>query len=187
MRQVAEALGISKPAIYHYFKGKEDLALQVVGLFEERILEWAASRSREVHDFGSLMRFYFESIPVFSHVEVIVLGEDAHDENYRHGFNDLMSSLAGVNPDIQQRMAAIFVRAREKIQREALSALESGHIRDDVDAETMAFMVHAIIEGMGVLGRFDPGIDEADMSRRMFEIFMKLIDYKGPNIPREES
>ncbi|MCD4828044.1 MAG: TetR/AcrR family transcriptional regulator [Candidatus Cloacimonetes bacterium] len=186
MRQVAESLGISKPAIYHYFKGKEDLALQVVGLFEERTRKWVTDKSCDVRDFGSFMRFKFEAIPVFSHVEVVVLGEDAHDDSYRHGFNDLISSLAGINPDVRKRVAAIFEHARGNIQRQALSALEAGHIRDDVDTEALAFMVHAIIEGMGVLGHFDPGIDEADISRRMFQMFMKMINYKGPSASREE-
>ena len=178
MRELAQELRLTKPAIYHYFAGKEALALAVVQLFEERILDWVKQRRRAVRDFDSYLRFMCEAIPAFSHVERVVL-RDELPQGYRHGFNEFVSSLAGVNPDVRQRMAEMFQRTRASLRGICAEAMEQGQLRGDVDVEALSFLLHATVEGMGVLTHFEPGLDEETISNKLYTALHTILKPVG--------
>ncbi len=64
MREISEALGVSKPALYYYFKDKEELFLEIMRHFVEemsdaldRILAEPGSASDKIRDFtGYVLR-----------------------------------------------------------------------------------------------------------------------------------
>ncbi len=174
MRMLAQELGLTKPAIYYYFPGKEDLALHVVELFEQRMGEWAACRHAGAGDFFSHLRSFMEAIPVFSSAESVVLGEE-HAGEYRLGFNDLVSALAIDNPAIRERMAAMFTHTRARLARLAAEAAEQGSITPDADPEALAFIIHALVEGMYVLAHFDPTLDVAAISGRIHNELERML------------
>lgn len=57
MRQVADRVGTSATALYHYFENKEDLVRRVLGLAFERFGEYLG-RAADLHPRGSLERVH---------------------------------------------------------------------------------------------------------------------------------
>jgi len=180
MRNLAEALQLTKPAIYHYFPGKNELALQVVDYFEQRMLDWAKDFFAGTTDFNDFVRRMCSMAPFFAKVENLLLENDNPGE-FRMGFDDLVASMARDNPRIRERMAEIFAHTRSRIASLAEEAAAEGLLRSDINPDTLALMIHAITEGMGVLGRYDPQQNTAERGEEIASL-LKLIltkEYKG--------
>jgi AcrR family transcriptional regulator len=166
MRSLADALQLTKPAIYHYFPGKNELALQVVDYFEQRMLSWSQEFFAGTGDFSDFLRRFCGLASFFARVENLLL-ENVDPGQFRLGFDDLVAVMARDNPLLRKRMAEIYTNTRHRIAGLAAEAARQGKLRGDIPPDTLALMIHAITEGLGVLGRYD---HEQDMARRGEEI-----------------
>lgn len=154
MRNLAEALQLTKPAIYHYFNGKNELALQVVDYFEARMLEWSKDFFAGTAGFSDFISRFCSMAPFFARVENMLL-DNVDPGQFRMGFDDLVTAMARDNPKLRMRMAEIFARTRGRIAEMASEAIAQGKLRSDIPPETLALMIHALTEGLGFLGKYD--------------------------------
>jgi len=178
MRNLAEALHLTKPAIYHYFPGKNELALQVVDYFEQRMKEWSGEFLSGTGDFSDFLRRFFSMAPFFARVENMLL-DNVDPDRFRMGFDDLIAVMARDNPLLRERMAEIFAKTRARIAELASEAISRGELRCDVPPDTLALLIHSITEGLGVLGRFDQDRNVEERGEEVAALLNNLINTKN--------
>jgi AcrR family transcriptional regulator len=174
MRQIADALGITKPAIYHYFHGKTELAMCVVDFFGERMREWSQEYFSGADSFTAFLERFCAAIPIFSKVENLLLDQE-YGGHFRLGFDDLMTALSRENPAVRARMASIFAETRKRISDLASIAILNGELPPGVEPDSFALLVCSAVEGLGLLHRFEPGIDLKSNSLAFFNYFQTML------------
>lgn len=131
MSDIATALGVTKPTIYHYFDGKEEL-LAAVAEHERKLLEGIILESFRDRDFLSGAEVFFDTI-VATYVGKIApesVGIVSRDEKMReiitHDREEFFSIVTGF---LKQRQA-------------------NGEIREDVDPRSLACALNALFHGL---------------------------------------
>ncbi|MDD3051870.1 MAG: TetR/AcrR family transcriptional regulator [Candidatus Cloacimonetes bacterium] len=152
MNEIANKIGISKPAIYHHFKNKESLALSVVDFFEEKTRKWSIEKCASLKSAEDFLDFFIRSIPTFQKIENVILDCDSTD--FSMGFNDLISALSRENSALKQKVTTIFDNTRRNISFWINDAQNKGLIDSCFDSDTTALLLHSVVEGMSVIGNF---------------------------------
>lgn len=174
LNDIAGAVGITKPAIYHHFDSKEGLLQAVLSLFFEEMGEWSSKRFGSCRTLREFLETTFSSIGAFQQVADILLGEERGETPY--SVLELFLTASKKDPAFRKRLEDGFVRTRGVIAAKLREAQGRAEIRSDVDCETVAFGIHALIEGTGLIAYIDKSVDVEAIGRAMFEGIWRLIE-----------
>lgn len=172
LNQIAREVGITKPAIYHHFKNKDELIHEVLSLFFEEMGKWSRSRFESCKTLKELLKAFFQSLKSFKEVADVLLGKE---EGSRYSFLELLLAASKKDPTIQKRIEEGFLQSREFLKEKLLEAQKKGEIRKDIDCEIYAFQIHAIIEGTGLISYLDKSIDIETIGEQMFNNIWKML------------
>lgn len=173
MNAIAREVGITKPAIYHHFKNKDELFHEVLSLFFREMGKWSKARFEICEDVKDLLRSFFEILTGFKETADRLLGKQKGRTQY--SFLEVFLSASKKDPSIRQRMEQGFAETRSFLRGELLKAQKKGQIRKDIDCETLAFEIHALIEGTGLISYIDKSVDKESMGKRMFDNMWKMV------------
>lgn len=173
LNDIADAVGLTKPAIYHHYESKHVLFHEVLTLFFDGMKEWSAARLRPCRTLEDLMRTMLTSIGRFRDVANILLEKDTAGAPY--SFTELFLTASRRDPDIRRRIEEGFVETRRLIAERIRAAQESGEIRGDIDCEVAALELHAVIEGVSLLSHMDHSIDIDTAGARLFENTWRML------------
>lgn len=173
LNDIAQEVGITKPAIYHHFKSKDQLFHRVLTLFFEEMGKWSSSRLGSCRTLKDLLKNLFGSLRAFREVTGIILGQRYLKTPY--SFLELFLSASKKDPRIQKRIEKGFVVTRKFLKEKLREAQKKGEIRSDVDCETLSFEIHALIEGTGLISYLDRSIDVERMGEKMFVNMWKML------------
>lgn len=171
---IARAVGITKPAIYHHFRSKEDVLQAVLSLFFDEMGKWSDERFGSCRTLREFLRAIFASIGAFHQVADVLLGAEQGETPY--SVLELFLTASKRDATFRQRLEAGFVRTRALLAGKLRDAQERGEIRADLDCEALVFEVHAAIEGAGLIASIDRSFDLDAMGQRMFESTWRLIE-----------
>jgi len=173
LNQIAREVGITKPAIYHHFKNKDELIHEVLSLFFEEMGKWSRARFESCKTLKELLKAFFQSLKSFKEVADVLLGKE--EESSRYSFLELLLAASKKDPTIQKRIEDGFLHSREFLKEKLLEAQKKGEIRKDIDCEIYAFQIHAIIEGTGLISYLDKSIDIETIGEQMFNNIWKMV------------
>jgi len=173
LNQIAARVGITKPAIYHHFRNKDELFHEVLSLFFQEMGKWSKARFEACKDVKDLLGSFFEMLTGFRETANRLLGKQKGRAQY--SFLEVLLSACKKDPSIRQRMEQGFIQTRNFLKGELLKAQKKGQIRKDIDCETLAFQIHALIEGTGLIGYIDKSVDGESMGKKMFENTWKMV------------
>ncbi len=173
LNQIAGQVGITKPAIYHHFRSKDELFHEVLSLFFREMGNWSQARFETCRNVKDLLRTFFQMLTGFKETADKLLGKQKGKTQY--SFLEVFLSASKKDPSIRRRMEEGFIHTRSFLKGELLKAQRKGEIRKDVDCETLAFMIHALIEGTGLIGYIDESVNREAMSKRMFDSTWKMM------------
>lgn len=173
LNQIAQKVGISKPAIYHHFKNKDELFHEVLSLFFYEMGRWSKSRFQSCKTLKELLRAFFGSLASFTEVADLLLGKPKRKTQY--SFLELFLAASRKDPAIRRRMEEGFLQTRKFLKEELFKAQRRGEIRKDVDCEMLAFQIHALIEGTGVISYLDKTVDLEKIGEEMFANTWKML------------
>jgi AcrR family transcriptional regulator len=173
LNQIASQVGITKPAIYHHFRSKDELFHEVLSLFFREMGKWSKARFKTCRNVKDLLKSFFQVITGFKETADRLLGKQTGKTQY--SFLEVFLSASKKDPSIRRRMEEGFIQTRSFLKGELLKAQRNGEIRKDLDCETLAFMIHALIEGTGLIDYIDESIDRETMSKRMFNSTWKMV------------
>ena len=173
LNDIAREVGISKPAIYHYFKNKDELIHEVLTLFFREMGEWSKRRFESCKTLKALLKAFFQSLKSFKEVADVLLGERRQKTPY--SFLELFLSASRKDPTIRKRIEDGFLLTRKFLKDQLIEAQRRGEIRKDIDCETFAFQIHALIEGTGLISYLDKSIDMEIIGDKMFSNIWKML------------
>ena len=173
LNHIAREVGITKPAIYHHFKNKDELIHQVLSYFFKEMGEWSKSRFESCKTLKALLKAFFQSLKSFKEVAEILLGKQKKSTSY--SFLELLLAASKKDPSIQKRIEAGFLLTRRFLKDKLLQAQKRGEIRDDIDCETFAFQIHALIEGTSLISYLDKSVNIETIGEKMFNNIWKML------------
>lgn len=173
LNHIAREVGITKPAIYHHFKNKDQLFHQVLSFFFEEMGRWSESRFASCKTLKDLLKAFFQSLKSFKEVTEILLGKQKGNTPY--SFLELFLTASKRDPGIQKRIESGFLMTRRFLKDRLLQAQNNGEIRGDIDCETLAFQIHALIEGTGVISYLDRSVSLEKMGNKMFNNLWRML------------
>jgi AcrR family transcriptional regulator len=173
MNDIAHQVGITKPAIYHHFKNKDELFHEVLSLFFEEMGKWSKSRFGSCKTLKQLLKAFFQSLKSFREVADVLLGKK--DESTPYSFLELFLSASRKDPTVQKRIENGFLQSRQFLKEQLVKAQKRGEIRKDINCEAFAFQIHALIEGTGLISYLDKSIDIEAIGEQMFNNIWKML------------
>ncbi len=173
MNDIAREVGISKPAIYHHFKNKDELFHEVLSLFFEEMGKWSKARFGPCKNLKELLKAFFQSLKSFREVADVLLGKKEQSTPY--SFLELFLSASRKDPTVQKRIEDGFVQSRQFLKQQLVKAQKKGEIRRDINSEIFAFQIHGLIEGTGLISYLDKSIDIDTIGEQMFNNVWKML------------
>ena len=173
LNQIAYKVGITKPAIYHHFKNKDDLFHEVLSFFFEEMGKWSSSRFKSCKTLKELLEAFFQSLKSFREVTDILLKKE--ENNTPYSFLELLLSAIKKDPSIQKRIENGLLYSRELLKNKLLEAQEKGEIRSDINCEIYAFQIHALIEGTTLISYLDKSINIETIGKKMSNNIWKML------------
>jgi len=169
--RIARHAGVTKGALYYYFRDKEELLFEAVsdrvGDFERHVLAEVAPGDDAL---GSLRRVIDAC---FFHATV---------SNHRRFIITLMIEALDVNPQLSAKFQRILRRMRAFLAEVVRRGQACGSVRPDVEPEQIAAVIAGAIMGAEIQHYQDPG--EVDLRRVLDTLVAQLADWLGPR-PRE--
>ena len=145
--QIAEATGLTKGALYWYFKGKEDLFLTVLDCIKESWQEAVMTRVEASQDAIGKFEQLFDATS-----ELIANGDTPHSMH-------LFLVSAGAQPEMRDFEDAIkeaYAGYVSKLAAIIKAGQEEGEIRKDFDAYSAAVGIIGCLEGIVLQARLHP-------------------------------
>jgi AcrR family transcriptional regulator len=174
LNRLAREVGISKPAIYHYFRNKDELFHEVVSMFFREMGKWSSNRFASCETLEDLLRAFFDSLESFREVADILLGKKKRGGS-PYSFLELLLNASKRDARVRARIEEVFLLTRRALRERLTEAQARGEIRTDVDPEMLALQIHALIEGMTLISRLDGSIDLDTIGERIFKDIWTMI------------
>lgn len=142
LQDIADAVGVSKAGVLHYFDSKAELYAEVLRLRDRE--GTPADRPLDVDDFVGNMRENAD-VPGLVHLFTALAAEAVEEEHGAHAF-------------FVERYADV----RERLEHAVRAAVDDGRLRSDVDPARFARMLVALADGLQVQWLLDPSFDMGD-------------------------
>ncbi len=153
---IADALNITKGAIYHYFGSKDELFLEAF-LYMMDKMDTAFDNEKQQEQAGSglegILRPMFDLEKLSTSYAAGIVGFDIMRDYKAVVY--LMFTALQKYPQVEARLRKIYKRFVITLKAVLMDAAEKGQIRDDIDFDAFSFMICAYIEGGLLLGAMD--------------------------------
>jgi AcrR family transcriptional regulator len=173
LQDIADRVGITKPAIYYHFENKAQLSHEVLSLFFEKMGEWSASRFRGCDTAHDLLKALLTSVDSFKGAADIMLEREPAETAY--SLLELFLAAGRRDDAVRRRIGAGFAESRRRLAASLADAQRAGEIRGDVDCDTLSFMVHAVIEGATLISYLDESVDVETAGGPVFDLVWRLL------------
>jgi len=161
MADIARALGVTKPTIYHYFTGKDDL-LAAVAEHERKMLEAIIIEVFRGRDFLTGVGIFFDTIMTS------YLGKFAPESIAITTRDEKIREIIA-----QDREQFLGIVARFLEQRQAI-----GEIRADANPRTLAYAINALFQGLLVY--IMQGMEISEVRRVWVDSIRDLTQERAP-------
>jgi len=173
MNQIADVLGISKPAIYYHFKSKAILEEGVVDYFDEEMGKWSKNHFRDCATPKDEIREFFKSIEIFNEVLPVILTE--LPKNPKFSFNEIILQISKKNIKVKNKFEQIFIKSRKVLTVMIQKAQSENQVRKDLDPDLLALHIHSIVEGAGLISSLDESVNLNKIGDELFDQFWSMI------------
>ena len=167
LNDIAEALGVTKGAIYHYFKNKDDLFYASVNRLLNMVEGW-----------------FMDALPLDIPLKILLdnlfrMDETLTEIGEHSGLGDAITDYKNIMylflaalkkfPDIRKRLDDIYTGFHDVLADAMSRAVDKGEIRKDTDIEAVAYEITAFSEGALLLGAFTDRKDYSVLGPRVCE------------------
>ena len=138
IKDITDAVSITKGAFYWHFKSKDELLETIVNLYETTFTDSVIREVRGVKGtFLTKMKYIHKWITEFAyqHRELCV------------GFLAILTEMVGSGTAIEEKTRKIYVKYLEFLRGIILLGKKEGCIRDDLDVNIVANVINAIHNG----------------------------------------
>jgi len=174
LSEIAKMINITKPALYYYYTSKEALYLDVVEFFFSEMEKMINKIFSKNYSLKERTRSLFTSMNLMINYQKNFIQIEMNDillKIYFFIYESIMKF-----PDTRNRMKILYKDLAENFKIKLIEAQKAGEIRDDLDADVLAFEFNALIEGIYLMIIFDPSIDIDSLGVKLFENYWKRLE-----------
>ena len=172
MSDVVTESKITKGGIYHHFKNKEELFIEAIDYLFERFEEFERSMYSEFTNLKQILQTYFGSLSKISEFIGAMTGSESIDIN---NFYMLMTNAFIKFPQIREKHSTLHIKNQEILVEIIKKAQQEGQIKDNIDCETLGFMINALAEGTMIYHIMTDGINLKEKGEKIFQNLWKGI------------
>jgi AcrR family transcriptional regulator len=172
MNEIAGEVGISKPAIYHHFKNKDQLVQAIFDHFTAKMANWTQTSFNNLTDIEKIHKM-FSSTPTFMHIEEVLL--DSIDTDLPYSYNMFMLLMSRMDPLYKTRISGDLLLTQTKMTASFAHLQQEQSVRDDIDPAILSLMMHSILEGLSFLGELIENADVESESEKLYHAFWRMI------------
>lgn len=173
MNEIAQEVGISKPAIYHHFKNKDELVKAIFDHFTQKLTSWGTQYFADCTTDDQKVHKMFSATSLFMNIEKVLLDEDEHELSY--SYNMFLLLVSRMNSTYKARISQDILMSQQKITDTFTRLQQENKVRSDIDPATLSLMMHTILEGLSFLGELIESADVKSDSEKLYNAFWKLI------------
>lgn len=173
MQDIAIEVGISKPAIYHHFKNKDEMIKGVLDYFTERMRSWTNDYFSNKKYYKEKMESFFKAVPIFKNVETLLLGKE--DKEIRHSYNEFLLAISKYNDTFKFRISKDILGGIERRAEQNKDAQSKGIIKENIDCYSLSLMTNAIVEGLSFIYEVIPEENMEEKIKDIFNLYWDLI------------
>jgi len=141
INQIVEKAGITKGALFHYFRGKNELGYAVVDecLASEIQEAWIEPLATSVNPASDIMAIVEGQAACLKETpEMIELGCP---------LNNLAQEMSTLDESFRLRLLALYEEWEGAIEKSILAGIDAGNVRSDIDPKASAVTLVALLEG----------------------------------------
>ena len=169
--EIAQALGVTKGAIYHHFKNKDELFKEAVQMLFSFLIEFMVDALKRVTTFEEYLKNMFKIDDLVGEMgEATGIASTLGDyENIMYMF------LTGIKkfPELKEELSDIYKRFINELIVIMNRAAFAGEIRKDADFEAIAYQITAYYEGTILLGSITGNMQFTGLGPRVCEEIWK--------------
>lgn len=162
MEDIARRLDVSKPALYRYFKNKDELVIESANYLQTQYLDIKVNWNSDICPVDAWLEIFDKIMSPDIKVHALyfeILGMTMH------------------KPEVQKRSIEGMKRGIDQPTHEIIEQQQKGLIRSETDPRTLAFALVSLFNGMRVLILL--GIDWEEVRFRWIEILLNLFEIEG--------
>ena len=173
MDDVAQKAGVTKPAIYYYFKDKQALFEATAAQFLDQMSQMMSPEGEEIPPLEKLLVMIFSSLPEWLGRYQRMSGIDNHTSLLRSQvfIYDAMTRI----PDFRSAFATLYRNSAQLLQRVCEEATRRGEIRPEIDTATVSILITSMIEGLMLMAMVDPQIDLEEVGHKGAETLWRML------------
>lgn len=170
LSKITKKLGITKPALYYYFKSKKELFLACIDLFFERIGSHVFEFDADCVTSKSKLKAFlinFSNPVVYQNIDFELVGF-----NHYYFFFDAIKNV----PEVLNLFMNASIGTMGTLQEIVESGIRNGEIRSDVDMEALLMTIGVMIEGFSVSYYVGYLEDQNGIIERVIDLLWRGLD-----------
>ena len=146
IKNIMEATGLSKGAIYHHFESKEAIYFATIETYYINLFQSDDLKLTEEDFVKNMEEVYLFAANLFSSVERLT--EDGLEFPIRNFYSFQLESEN--NEIIREKIQFTVTDYRNIIKHIVVTAMKNKQIREDLDAEAITLQIIGILEGVSI-------------------------------------
>jgi AcrR family transcriptional regulator len=173
MDDVAQNAGVTKPAIYYYFKDKQALFEASAAQFLDQMAQMMAPEGEVIPPLEELLSTVFGSLPEWLGRYQRMSGIDDRTSLLRSQvfIYDAMNRI----PDFRSAFATLYRNSAQLLQRACEEAARRGEIRPAIDIPTIGILINSMIEGLLLMAMVDPQMDLEKLGHKGADTLWRML------------
>lgn len=162
MEDIARRLDVSKPALYRYFKNKDELVIESANYLQTQYRDIKTNSNPDICPVDAWLEIFDQIMSPDAKIHALyfeILGMTTH------------------KPEVQKRSIEGMKRGIDQPTREITEQQQKGLISSETDPRTLAVTIVSLFNGMRVLILL--GVDWEEVRSRWIEIIQILFGIKG--------
>ena len=172
MSDVVTESQTSKGGIYHHFKNKEELFIESIDFLFDEFEELERLMYVDSTDLKQILQTYFGSLSNITNILGAMTGSEKIDVK---NFYMLMTNAFLKFPQIREKHGKLHLKNQAIMVEIIRKAQQEGKVKDNLDCETMAFMINALAEGTIIYQIMTDRVDLKEKGEKIFQNLWKSI------------
>ena len=168
LNEIAREVGIAKPSMYHHFKNKEEIFLEVISYFFGLWGLWMVDAFRAKDSPKAFLERMITSFDKIDTELMNILGEKKEEMPF--GTYYLVFEAIRRFPQFDE----VYSRKKQELERIFREKIDEGKankaIREDVEYLTVFYLISSLLEGITINRILEKGLDANSVGRKCFEI-----------------
>jgi len=174
MDAIAEKAGVTKPAIYYYFKDKQALFEASASFFLDQMAQMMLPDGVEDLPLKELIFAAFGSLPesMSRYQRMSGIEEPTSLLRSQMFIYDAMTRV----PDFRLGIGELYGKSAQLLQQTCERAAAQGQIRSGIDGSTFGILVNSMIEGLILMSMMDPHMNLEILGRKSAETVWRMVE-----------